>query len=226
MSSTWPGVPPTGGGANPNQATPPYGGPAASPGVAPDAWGFQQEPQGYGAAPMATHSQFAQPNYFGPGAAPQMYPSYGSVPGGYGYHNPYAAQSSGAYASAGARVVASIVDSILSFIVALFLIMIGAASGSDGLMALMYVVAIFGTFIVFIGFEATSGATPGKRLLGIKVVKEDGSPMDWGAAIIRNVLRIVDALPFGSLLGFFLMVFHSRKQRVGDMAARTLVVKT
>lgn len=223
MSSTWPGGPPSGGVANPNQGTPPYGGQATPPGVAADAWGGQQ---GYGAAPIAAHGQYAQANPYGQSVAPHMYQVAGAVPGGYGYHVPYAAQSSGVYASAGARVVASLVDGVLSFIAGLFLVMIGAASGSDGLTALMYVVAIFGSFIFFIGFEATSGATPGKRLLGIKVVKEDGTPMDWGAAIVRNVLRIVDALPFWYLLGFFLVVFQSRKQRVGDMAARTLVVKT
>jgi uncharacterized RDD family membrane protein YckC len=136
------------------------------------------------------------------------------------------ARSSPAYATAGARVFAFIVDGFLSAIVAIIFVMMGAATQSDGLMLLMYLVALVASFAYFIGFEATSGATPGKRLLGIKVVKEDGSPMDWGAAIIRNVLRVVDYLPFSYLLGFCLIVFQSRKQRIGDMAAQTLVVKS
>jgi uncharacterized RDD family membrane protein YckC len=138
----------------------------------------------------------------------------------------YMAQSSPAYATAGARVFAFVVDGFLSAIVAIVIFLIGAATQSDGFMLVMSVAAAVASFGYFIGFEATSGATPGKRLLGIKVVKDDGSPMDWGAAIIRNVLRVVDYLPFSYLLGFCLIVFQSRKQRIGDMAAGTLVVKS
>jgi uncharacterized RDD family membrane protein YckC len=151
------------------------------------------------------------------------------VAGAYGYHVPYVAQSSAVYASAGARVIAYIIDAILAGIAAFILVVVGvvidAAMDSSGFTILMYLTALVASFVFFIGFEATSGATPGKRLLGIKVVKDDGSPMDWGAAIIRNLLRIVDYLPFWYLLGFLLVVFQTRKQRIGDMAARTLVVK-
>lgn len=73
-------------------------------------------------------------------------------------------------------------------------------------------------------FEATKGATPGKRLLGLEVVRENGAPLDWTAAMLRNILRAADLLPACYALGLAAMLVHPRLQRLGDMAAGTLVV--
>jgi uncharacterized RDD family membrane protein YckC len=57
-------------------------------------------------------------------------------------------------------------------------------------------------------------------------VKADGSVFDWSGALIRNVLRLVDGLPFLYLVGIITIAASKKKQRLGDMAAGTLVVRT
>jgi uncharacterized RDD family membrane protein YckC len=73
--------------------------------------------------------------------------------------------------------------------------------------------------------EAATGATLGKRLVGIRVVGEDGEPVTFGAAVVRNLLRLVDAL-FFYLVGFLFAVTSTRGQRLGDRAAHTVVVRS
>jgi uncharacterized RDD family membrane protein YckC len=79
------------------------------------------------------------------------------------------------------------------------------------------------TLVYYTSFEALRGQTIGKSLVGIRVVKEDGSPVDWRAAAIRNALRIVDWL-IAYLLAAFLVARSPKRQRLGDMAAGTVVV--
>ena len=76
----------------------------------------------------------------------------------------------------------------------------------------------------YIVCEAATGATLGKRLVGIQVVGEDGDPLTFGAAVVRNLLRLVDAL-FFYLVGFLFAAMSSRGQRLGDRAAHTVVVR-
>ena len=68
------------------------------------------------------------------------------------------------------------------------------------------------------------GRTPGKQLLGLRVVHQDGTPVGWGAALLRNLLRFVDMLPLGYALGILASLLHPGFKRLGDMAAGTLVV--
>jgi uncharacterized RDD family membrane protein YckC len=81
-------------------------------------------------------------------------------------------------------------------------------------------------FVYCIIMEAVQGATVGKMVLGIRVVKLDGSDISWGQAILRNLLRIVDQLPAAIpyLLGAVLILNSSRRQRLGDRLAGTVVV--
>jgi uncharacterized RDD family membrane protein YckC len=58
----------------------------------------------------------------------------------------------------------------------------------------------------------------------LKVVKEDGEKPDWQAAVVRNVLRIIDGF-FFYLVGAIVIWASKKKQRLGDMAAKTLVVR-
>lgn len=76
----------------------------------------------------------------------------------------------------------------------------------------------------YIVCEAATGATLGKRMVGIRVVDEDGDRVTLGSAVIRNLLRLVDAL-FFYLVGFLFAVTSSRGQRLGDRAAHTIVVR-
>ena len=80
-------------------------------------------------------------------------------------------------------------------------------------------------WLVPAAFEVLNdGATPGKRALGIAVLRDDGAPLDWGAALTRNLLRFADFLPFGYLGGLLCMLGSSRFKRLGDLAAGTVVV--
>jgi uncharacterized RDD family membrane protein YckC len=79
----------------------------------------------------------------------------------------------------------------------------------------------FGYYIVC---ESATGATLGKRLVGIRVVGEDGEPVTFGAAVVRNLVRVVDAL-FFYFVGFISAILSTRGQRLGDRAAHTIVVR-
>ena len=72
-------------------------------------------------------------------------------------------------------------------------------------------------------FEAIWGATPGKMLLGLVVLHDDGTPVGWGAALIRNLLRFVDHLPMLPLFGLVSMGLSTDFKRLGDHAAGTVV---
>ncbi|MFW6074192.1 MAG: RDD family protein [Chloroflexota bacterium] len=74
-------------------------------------------------------------------------------------------------------------------------------------------------------FEWLTGTTPGKRVMKMRVVLADGSPVDASAAFIRNLVRPLDSM-FFYLVGFMAVVLTSSNQRIGDLAARTLVVST
>lgn len=76
-----------------------------------------------------------------------------------------------------------------------------------------------------VAFEVLAdGATPGKRALGLRVVEADGRPVGFAGSMIRNLLRTADFLPFLFGFGLLFMLFHPRFQRLGDLAAGTLVV--
>jgi uncharacterized RDD family membrane protein YckC len=68
------------------------------------------------------------------------------------------------------------------------------------------------------------GATPGKRLMGLAVMESSGLPVGWRASLIRNLLRFADFLPFLFALAVLSMLYTSRFQRLGDLAAGTVVV--
>lgn len=96
--------------------------------------------------------------------------------------------------------------------------------------ALMIVVLflIFAGYFVF--FEwLWNGQTPGKKLLKLRVIREDGRPITLWEALARNLLRIFDAVPGFVLpvysVGLITIFLSSRDQRVGDMFAGTVVVR-
>jgi uncharacterized RDD family membrane protein YckC len=68
------------------------------------------------------------------------------------------------------------------------------------------------------------GATPGKRALGLAVVRADGTPVGWPESLLRNFLRTVDMLPIAYATGFLSCVFSRDFQRFGDRVAGTVVV--
>jgi uncharacterized RDD family membrane protein YckC len=85
-------------------------------------------------------------------------------------------------------------------------------------------------FAFFLGYEIyyevrRNGQTPGKRLAGIRVVHENGGPVDFRSSAIRNLLALADFLPLFYMLGAFLIMVTKRGQRLGDLAAGTLVIR-
>ena len=86
---------------------------------------------------------------------------------------------------------------------------------------------LYGVFLVlyYILLEGYLGQTVGKMVLGIKVVREDnGEVPGLGGATIRTLFRIVDGL-FSYLVAFIAVQISGKNQRLGDMAAHTLVVR-
>jgi len=68
------------------------------------------------------------------------------------------------------------------------------------------------------------GATPGKRVMGIKALHDNAQPMTWSGSFIRNLLRPVDFLPMFYGVGLSSMLFNHEFKRLGDLAASTIVV--
>jgi uncharacterized RDD family membrane protein YckC len=104
--------------------------------------------------------------------------------------------------------------------------------GAGGVGISLLLVAWFALSWFYGGFFETvwNGQTPGKRLLGLRVLTLDGRPINAMQAVLRNVLRDVDAMPlFGTgiplyMVGLAVMAANNRYQRLGDWACGTIVV--
>jgi len=83
-------------------------------------------------------------------------------------------------------------------------------------------VLIWGYFTCFEYF--TGGQTPGKMILGIRVLQDGGQSITFLSAFIRNIMRIIDLLPSGYLLGMIVMFLHPKHKRLGDLVGGTIVV--
>ena len=95
----------------------------------------------------------------------------------------------------------------------------------------LYALLVILTFLIFtsyfIFFEwLWNGQTPGKRWLKLRVIREDGRPITFWEAMVRNLLRIFDMMPapFYSI-GLIAVFINGNDQRVGDMVAGTVVVR-
>lgn len=89
-----------------------------------------------------------------------------------------------------------------------------------------YLVVLFAVFWLYpVLFEALAGGrTPGKRALGLRVIAINGAPVGWLGAFVRNLLRVVDMLPFGYATGLVSCLADPWGRRLGDIVAGTLVV--
>jgi uncharacterized membrane protein SpoIIM required for sporulation/uncharacterized RDD family membrane protein YckC len=135
-------------------------------------------------------------------------------------------------AGVGARAVAALVDTIL------LLLLLGAmlwgvlkAFGkveeqANWLVFTYLVVQFLILWGYFLAFEALwDGQTPGKRLLRLRVVRTGGGGVDIAESAARNLLRVIDFLPFGYFAGMVSVVATQRNQRLGDLVAGTIVVR-
>jgi uncharacterized RDD family membrane protein YckC len=140
-------------------------------------------------------------------------------------------------AGLGSRAAAFLIDrilltvvNILIFIVA-FMIMNGMSSFpffiEENFLPLAITIVVL--FILnggyFFAYEYFSGGrTIGKKLVGIRVIQENGHSITLLSSFIRNLLRIIDSLPTSYFLGIIMIFFHSKHKRLGDIVAGTIVV--
>jgi uncharacterized RDD family membrane protein YckC len=130
-------------------------------------------------------------------------------------------------AGVGSRFVSALVDFTIQILLILALYFVFRVSELGGYGAAAY--AIFSFVLVFgydVFFEVlASGRTLGKRWNGLRVVRAEGAPITLLPSMIRNLLRLVDFLPFGYLVGIVAVLATRRNQRLGDVAAGTIVIR-
>lgn len=105
----------------------------------------------------------------------------------------------------------------------------GGASGLNNAGKWFLAIVIFGNFCVLWGYFALfeafwHGQTPGKRAMKLRVIKDSGRQITLFESLARNLLRFVDYLPSLYLAGVITMLCNKRNQRLGDLAAGTLVI--
>ena len=122
------------------------------------------------------------------------------------------------------RFLAFTIDALIRGVILIFTGMAWLYMGKLGAgLASISTFLLLWWYMVF--FEVLNqGRSPGKQLMGLQVIHSDGTPVGWPASLTRNLLRFVDLLPFAYCLGILSMINSSRFQRLGDLAAGTLVV--
>jgi len=138
------------------------------------------------------------------------------------------------YAGVAHRFVALLIDGVLFFALGLFM---GLATGGGystrsagahefgiqaGTRATLATLLLF--FAYYVVSEGVFGQTLGKRVVGLRVVDEEGYQIGLGAAVVRNLLRLVDGL-FFYIVAALSVWFSPKGQRLGDRAAHTCVVR-
>lgn len=120
-------------------------------------------------------------------------------------------------------ILVALVCGVLGYLGGLLLV-----GGGFGGVAGAYLALQFGAPVALLGyhvaFEGYYGQRPGKHLRSIVVVRDDGSDLGWGSALVRNLLRVVDALPAFYLVGIATAYLTDDHQRLGDVAGNTVVV--
>jgi uncharacterized RDD family membrane protein YckC len=142
-------------------------------------------------------------------------------------------------ADIGSRFIAILIDTIIQMIISLpviILIYIIRAfwwfsdipdSISPWIIAilllLLFIVGFSGYHIIF--DIIWNGRTPGKLITGIKVICDSGYPVTISSSFIRNLIRIIDFLPFYYSTGIISIVMTKNKKRIGDIVGGTIVIK-
>jgi uncharacterized RDD family membrane protein YckC len=139
-------------------------------------------------------------------------------------------------ANVGNRFLAAAIDHLIQVAALILLGLVALAFSNWRLFdnmgtwtAALIVLAIFGIYWgYFVLFETLwSGQTPGKRIMRLRVVREDGRPIRFFEAFVRNLLRLaIDFQPLPSYaIGVVSIIFSERSKRLGDFVAGTVVVK-
>jgi uncharacterized RDD family membrane protein YckC len=134
------------------------------------------------------------------------------------------------FASIGSRALAALIDIVFVTLLELAALipLIFGAGNSDALAATV-LVAVVGVALGYpVGFETLwRGRTPGKAIMGLRVVRDDGGPIRFRHALVRGLLGVVVEKPGFSygLLALIPMIFTSRSKRLGDLFAGTIVLQ-
>ncbi len=128
-------------------------------------------------------------------------------------------------AGLGSRFTAAILDLLLKAIAIGLVILVALGVGTTGL-----AFASIATFAVYVGYDIlfevlASGQTPGKRATNLRVLRADGRAVDLISSAIRNTVRLVDGIALAYVPGMLSILLTRRNQRLGDLAARTIVVR-
>jgi uncharacterized RDD family membrane protein YckC len=138
-------------------------------------------------------------------------------------------------AGLGSRFGAYLIDLAIQVAVLLGVLLLasligrGGASGTSGglvvagAFSLLFVIDFVGYFVIF--EMLWSGRTPGKRALGLRVVRVGGQPVGFWSSLLRNLLRVIDSLPSLYIVGSILVLVSPKNQRLGDMLGRTVVIR-
>ena len=122
-----------------------------------------------------------------------------------------------------AWVIDGLVQSALWIII---LITVGITGRVVGIWLTLILIFVIDWFYHTIFEVFSRGQSPGKRFMGIRVVRGDGSPVNPGASFLRNLLRFADTFMYLYHIAFISMLVSKGFRRFGDMAADTLVVYT
>jgi uncharacterized RDD family membrane protein YckC len=141
-------------------------------------------------------------------------------------------------AGLGSRFVAQFIDwlwkLLFTLVLGLLILVIASVLGRGREFSdpsnVMLAGAVAVTYALWLGygvyFEVKwNGQTPGKRFAKIRALQVGGAPLDVRAAGVRNLLAFADFLPGFFLFGALLILLTNRKQRLGDMAAGTVVIR-
>ena len=133
-------------------------------------------------------------------------------------------------AGIGTRAIAQLLDLLILGGVLLGVLLAAIAVGQTGSDALAYLLAVIGSFVVTFGYfwacEAFwSGQTVGKKVFRLRAVGDRGEPMTFAQAGIRNIVRVIDFLPYAYGVGIVVLFINGKGKRLGDLAAGTIVVK-
>jgi uncharacterized RDD family membrane protein YckC len=126
----------------------------------------------------------------------------------------------------GSRFIAELLDTGLKGIAIAAVALLLSAFDSGVATAIFLVV----TFAIWFGYDVlfevlAAGRTPGKRACGLRVVRTGGQPVGFLTSSVRNLVRLVDGPGTGYIAGIVAILVSKRNQRLGDMAAGTLVVR-
>lgn len=139
-------------------------------------------------------------------------------------------------AGLGSRAAAQLIDTAILLLVniTLFIVFSIVVYGSDeqawsdledfAIAILLFVLFLINAGYFFILEAFWSGQTLGKRWMKLRVIRENGQPITFLSAAIRNLFRIIDVLPSGYFLGAMVSFFHPKDKRIGDLVAGTIVV--